>query len=505
MKLLQRKINSSLFPTAVLAVVILVLSLIPLVLIAKYDHPCADDYRYGLLASQAWKSGSISNVFSAAGQTVHDAYFEWQGTFSGIFLMALQPAIFGENLYFLTPIVIMTAFLISTFVLFQVVLIRYLNADKYSYIIICCVIAGLSLHFMPSPVEGLFWYNGAIYYTFFYSLSLILVSLILLFYQSNHLLGQLVYSLFIGVLGLIVGGGNFTAALVTAVVLVYILIYGIVLKKKRFLIAALALACELFGLMISATAPGNAVRQTYFLNRPTALGAVLQSFRTALVSIFQWTGLPVIVCMVFLIPIIYKIVRASDFLFPRPWLMPIMSFCAFSAQFTPPLYALGFSGPTRLLNVIYYSYYIFLLVNLFYIIGWISKQLQKNDVEHAELALFRKISILVQKNLLPVLSCFALLFAIGCISTNNVRKITGVSAFLSLRNGQATQYDREAIARLTVYDNPSLKQSRVNAFSAKPYVLYFNDIEPDKSNWRNVAVAKFYNKESVVRNVVNKK
>ena len=74
--------------------VLLAISLLPLAVISFYNHPCSDDYSYGLYVAQAVRAGgSLGDILAAAVRETAETYFDWQGTFSAVFLMALQPAI----------------------------------------------------------------------------------------------------------------------------------------------------------------------------------------------------------------------------------------------------------------------------------------------------------------------------------------------------------------------------------------------------------------------------
>lgn len=206
--------------TGITIIIVFVLSLIPLLLISKYAHSSADDYAYGLLTAQAWmKTHSVFETLLSAGQQAQTSYATWQGTLSATFLMALQPAAFGEKYYILTPIILMFSYMIATLLFLKVLLVNYMKADQYNFASISFLILILSIQFMYSPVEGFFWYNGGIYYTFFYSLSLILFSLILLYLKSKNLFAKILYLFFSMILGLFIGAGNYTTALTTALIL----------------------------------------------------------------------------------------------------------------------------------------------------------------------------------------------------------------------------------------------------------------------------------------------
>lgn len=88
-----------------LVLCIVAVSLILVLWIGFYDVPSADDFTYGAGMHQVWKNtGSLLEVLRAAAQSVRGWYLVWQGTFSAIFLMCLQPAVFDAGLYRMVPI-----------------------------------------------------------------------------------------------------------------------------------------------------------------------------------------------------------------------------------------------------------------------------------------------------------------------------------------------------------------------------------------------------------------
>ena len=89
---------------ALLVVAAVALMLVPMLVVARYNVPCADDYHYGASTYHTWQAThSLAAVLRAAGEKVAERYVNWQGTYSAIFLMALQPAVFGNGFYALVP------------------------------------------------------------------------------------------------------------------------------------------------------------------------------------------------------------------------------------------------------------------------------------------------------------------------------------------------------------------------------------------------------------------
>lgn len=77
--------------------------------------------------------------------------------------------------------------------------------------------------------------------------------------------------------------------------------------------------------------------------------------------------------------------------------------------------------------------------------------------------------------------------------------LTAVSAVQSLKSGEAKAYYAEYEERRSQLENPELTEVWLKDFSAKPYLLFFNDgnLKEDTDDWVNRAVADFYGKEIV--------
>jgi hypothetical protein len=352
---------------------------------------------------------------------------------------------------------------------------------------------------LPSAQQGFFWYNGAVYYTFFYALSLVLIGLLLLYFQTESKVRKKTYLCLSMFLAFLIGGGNYTTALLTVILLFLFCVGKALQKEKKWIAVLVILIVCIGGLFISVFAPGNLVRQAAIGCEPSALLAIGQSFYYALVAIRRWTTWPFIVLFLFLCPFLYRIVRGSGCLFRYPLLIFFASFCLFSAGFTPPLYALGISGlPDRLLNIQYFAYCLLVLLNLSYGLGWLSFRLKTycSKCGRKEEAIWDKWKCTAQKQWTLLILVFFVAFAVCLYRFPALEKVTSVSAVESLSSGSAADYDAQARRRIQLLqsDEPAIA---LPAYTAKPYLLFFEDIEPDPSNWKNVVMAKYYKKDAI--------
>ena len=90
-----------------LLLALLAASLIPILLLGRYDWPSADDYSYALLSHESLLKGEFPLVGSW--KYILNCYKGWQGTFSAIGMMTLTPLTFSPFLYWLTPVVMLVS------------------------------------------------------------------------------------------------------------------------------------------------------------------------------------------------------------------------------------------------------------------------------------------------------------------------------------------------------------------------------------------------------------
>ena len=462
---------------------ILLLLMIPIFAIARYDVPAADDFSFSCETHAAIVSGgSLTDILSGAVEKAVKVYYTWQGTFSAIFLMAFQPAIWGLPYYAFTTWIMVLSLLGGLFFFFHRVMHGVFGISKSLAGITAIVASVACTQFLPSPNQSFYWYNGAVYYTFTFAIMLVLFAIVIgyLLYGSWWRIAGAVF------LCLIIGGSNYVTALFTSIAGILLLAL-LTWKKDRNGMALLLPYVVLLGaFLLSIRAPGNAVRQGFYTDHPGALEAILLSFRSALKKIFEWADLRYASCMIFLIPILWAGTGESQFSFPFPGVVSVVSFCLFSSLFTPHLYALGSDGPERLLNILYFSFLLLSILNLFWWIGWVVKKKRPRSttcgISIGVFGIFTVCAVLC-------VACSVILFQ---------GTLTSVASFSELRNREAERYYAQAQERQRILENPEIDDCEFEPFSTMPYILYFTDMTDDPDSYENQDTATFYGKHSIV-------
>lgn len=479
--------------TAFFLTLVFLAGLVPILILAWYDYPCADDFGFSAYSHIAWQeTRSVLQAIKGAFRTVVERWFGWQGTFSSIFVMALQPALWGEGGYRLVPWIMIGAMSLSTLFLLHTVLVRIIHASRSVFISISMLYLIFATQCMVDKTQGFFWFNGSAHYMIPHSAALMLAGVLLcLVTEPRKRKRRLAAACFLAVF---TGGSNYITALITAVLLVCGTGLLFCLKKKKECI--LMLLPFLFfsvAFLFNTLSPGNAVRQGEMLYRPGVIKSVLLSFYYCVEYVaglwFDWT------CLLFvlaLLPFLWEAAAAVEarFSFRFPLVISAFSFCILSAMFTPSLFATGIPGGGRIFNIIFLDFLLLLIANLFYYMGWLRRHMKLSEAG----------SCLETHDVKLYLAAVLCLTAfIGVLYARvNPDYFTSVSACRSLISGEAAAYGRETAARTqALRDAAGQENISLELFHTRPYLLYFSDISEDPGDWKNLSMARYYRKESI--------
>ena len=140
---------------------LLLLTMIPLLRLTVYAVPYYDDYNFGRFARAAMEQEQSKwAAISGALDCSRTQWYAWQGTYSSIFFMALMPAIWGEQYYFLGPVFILLLLLAGTMTFTHVILRKVLGMEKWTGLAAQAVITVAVFMFIYSAQSGFYWDNG---------------------------------------------------------------------------------------------------------------------------------------------------------------------------------------------------------------------------------------------------------------------------------------------------------------------------------------------------------
>lgn len=466
---------------ALLLLLAFLLLLLPVLSLGRYARGSADDYCFGIYTYQALQNGE--SVLAALWRTVSGYYQSWQGSFAAVGLMTLTPCIWGESCYGVTTVVMLASLIAGTVKLTDTLVRRLAGGDWRDVIYVAVPMLICATQFMPSPLNSFYWWNGAVYYTFFYGIFLFYVERFaaLLFLPRSP--GRPLI-LVPGILcGILVGGSNYVSALLAALVGGLLWLYAMWRRKARLSAFAL-LAAEVIPFVISMAAPGNRVRQDTIAG-VTPVRAILDAVGQAAADLLEWPNWPVLLLVLAWLPLLWKLCGKCGFSFPLPGVFVLLAFFLFAAQNTPHFYAAANAGPLRLRNIVYFSSYWLYLLCEWYCVGWLRRRLQRAEGLPGLPAWTGKACA----GGLALLTVFCLAaygptgFTAGCLR--------------ELESGVAADYARERDARLAELTDPSVSDPVFPPVRSRPILLYQQDITADPSDWKNHVMALYWGKDSV--------
>lgn len=487
-------------------------SLIPVYGVGMYAHPSVDDYYYGVETAKVWsETGSFAEVIKASLDEMVRTYYDWQGNFSAIFLMRLQPGIFGEDCYFLTSVILISSYVVCSVFFFYTMLRKFAEAGRYTAGIISMGITFVSMQLTLVPSDAFYWFNGSIYYTFFYCMMLLLFGLMAYIPRGKGYLALLPVCTFIA---FAIGGSNFGTALFTVIILVLVsgaCIYFYIKKKDMSLWTMIAnviiTIAALAGLIISITAPGNAVRQLSVGQSTGLVKTFIYTFAYGGYSLADVLSAPCIVFFVMLTPVFYQLAKRTNYSFRYPLFVLVFTFGLYCSTGTPVFYAQGLRIPYRFMNIIYFSAYSFIGFNLLYFCGWISRKYGTSKVVIALEEFFENVKNDGKKLMWALCICLFvfLVTGVGLIEVNESEDggagfsnmPLSMSAAYALISGDAAAYDAQLDARAQYLAATEEEHVELPPLSVYPEPIFHTEITEDAAHWKNAHLALFYGKHSI--------
>ena len=480
--------------TKISVIAALILSLIPMLIVAIYARPLADDFGYSAATRAVWlETHNIFLVLAAAGRQVAETYFDWQGSFSAIWLFALQPGLFSEKIYGLSTLILVAFFVWGNFYFFKGVF-KEKSADLAP--IVAGAVLIVSMQTLPHANQGFYWWNGASYYTLFYSLMLLQWGMIIR--KKNFVLSC--------ILGFIISGGNLVTGLlnleVTALILIYVATKAVKeASEKRNAFKLLAvMAFSLGGFIVNAVAPGNAVRaaESHSMGAVEAIG---KSFIDAHQYFIEWMNLPVILLLLAVLPFLWFYGGTdkddeNSLLRQIPmFVLVFIAFGLFASTFTPTEFSMSEVGPRRIQNVRFFTFIVFAVlleseavVRVRAFIGGGAGSFAKDKSGKVITGYFLSLAVM------------AIVFlGIYTIPKENRNTITSVAAARSFLIGESSAYARERDEWTRIL-NTEDKVVELSALEYWPVPIYYNefDIKGDPTDYRDRSMCDYYGKDEII-------
>ena len=494
-----------------LLIVIYALSLIPVLVIGKYDYPSADDFSMGLGTRLVYEA--TGSLLAVAGKILSETvryYRTWIGYFTSCLFTTVSPATFGEAWYALTPAVILLTLHVGVAVFFYALMEKALGMNRYARRCMTVLALFLMVQRMPEGslrVEAFYWYSGAGNYTLTFSAGLLYLAFYVLSVCGVRSKNRSLFLVLACIMGFLAGGGNYLSALSFAVVSVLFVVYLVKRKIGRLLPAAFYLC----GFAVSCLSPGNRIRGGEAEGYGALKSILLSLYYTLSYPLNQWMNWAVLLILA-LAGVIFWMgfaeiefsganakaggaaasekagetvrgaaapqkagsgAQAVQLGFTAPFPAAVLAYGIVSCVVTPALYAQGNMDAGRIQSTFWLHAVLVLLLLEWYLVGGLYRRFSKEQNASAASCLRNGAGGFVRAILL-----FFIVFSLLAVK-GNPDFYTGTSAVSELLDGSAAQYGRENEERLRILKNPREQDAVLPRYTVQPNLLYFEDVSED--------------------------
>ena len=505
-----------------LLIVIYALSLIPVLVIGKYDYPSADDFSMGLGTRLVYEA--TGSLLAVAGKILSETvryYRTWIGYFTSCLFTTVSPATFGEAWYALTPAVILLALHVGVAVFFYALMEKALGMNRY--VRRCMTVLALFLMVQRMPegslrVEAFYWYSGAGNYTLTFSAGLLYLAFYVLSVCGVRRKNRSLFLVLACIMGFLAGGGNYLSALSFAVVSVLFAVYLVKRKTRQgensrmgrlcVIGSLLPAAFYLCGFAVSCLSPGNRIRGGEAEGYGALKSILLSLYYTLSYPLNQWMNWAVLLILA-LAGVIFWMgfaekagngAQAVQLGFTAPFPAAVLAYGIVSCVVTPALYAQGNMDAGRIQSTFWLHAVLVLLLLEWYLVGGLYRRFSKEQNASAVFCLRNASAASCLRNgaggFVRAILLFFIVFSLLAVK-GNPDFYTGTSAVFELLDGSAAQYGRENEERLRILKNPREQDAVLPRYTVQPNLLYFGDVSEDPDDWINQKMSEYYGKNSI--------
>ena len=482
---------------ALATTMVLIISLIPIVVISKYNVPYYDDYNHGYLIYQAINNGNsiIECIRTAINYTIY-IYNNWQGSYFSIFLSSFHPGVFGEQFYGIGSLILFSIHIFTALYTSNILFKKIIKLDKYVWIIIGSLIAFYQIQYLPSVQEGFFWWSGGVMHTLGFDICMLILSTLLLNYFKYSI--SLIRVLALCILCIMCEGSGYEVALFLPVgifgfAFFYILFckYNSQIMNKKLLVeSGLYAIISLVFLVINIVAPGNEIRALASGIHVSPILAIMESFIYSFVHIFEYVSIRTLFICIIVIYFAYPFIKKINYKFVHPLFFTVIMWCMFSTIFTPAIYGENYVAAPRYLNVIYFFFYYFIIIISLYIIWY-----YKNNIYVVQI--YQSVNSMIKSVNKYILALIVVFFMGAGVLQFSYADSTSSSAFLDYMLGNAQKYQVVNNERFELLRDESLEDVELPLYDATIRVFPNDLLTNDSSNDINETYARYYQKNSV--------
>jgi hypothetical protein len=451
---------------------VLFLCLLPYLILFSYCHPSGDDFSYALL-------GTNQDLFSA----LIDEYNLWNGRFFSNFFVLKNPLVVRNSWLWIYRISLFGIFvftILSVFLFFNYFFKKIVN--RRLILIITLFFMLLNLFQMPILSEGIYWYTGVVTYqlancfTLFYFIGLHRFSS-----MQQGLRKKLAFCVLCISNILLAGFNEVEMLLLVALHMVILFIqWKNKLSNKSWFLGFLI--SSIFGFCLVYFAPGNKVREAYFLDESHRF---IYSFCYTSLQIIRFTFNWISSGVLILLSIIYifnnhyvnyfKSLFCTHFYVNRFIALFALIGVLFLAIF-PAYWSTGILGQHRTINVAYFYFILFWFVNI---------TLWRDDI--MKLKFFSNFRF----------KKYALILSIIILNISN----NSFSAWKDLLSQDAYAFNNQLNSRYLLLDSVDVKSTKIQGLpilTKKPESIFIYDISYNPNHFPNTCYQTYWNLKAFI-------
>lgn len=445
-----------------------------------YVVPFADDFSK-VVTYKTYSCGVLEYLFL----NVIDFYKTWQGTYFSAFVGGILTYYWGglsalRIVMFLTTVFFFVAFsccVHSILVFFRI------ERKQHQFVGLLYVIVGMFFLLNQTKTEEIFyWHTGMSGYTL--PLSCALASVACYFHYEME--QKKIWVILGCIMAIFAAGGALDISAFTCSILLFAIAYNYVVRKKIDKNIWVGV-CAFIGSFINAIAPGNFIRHELVDSEIRLTGAL---FATAVrvsdtISESLQNGLLLLIIVVVFLAAHHHL-KDSEFEFKYPGI--VFVYCLFGIYITDFPVLLGYSFrllPDRCVFVEQLAVVIWFIILSIYFAGWAA---QKKLFE------FRK-----EWYIIIVMICAIHLS--NYLSITNLMEFTPYKIATNIMNGNFARVSNRQMDVIAQVENSIEKDVVVYEYlsdESEWTTISRVGITEDPAHWINLAVADYYDKDSVV-------
>lgn len=482
---------------AIMMTIFFVISLLPIIYCSFFDYANGDDLWEGAAAYRVLaNNGSLKEFVSAVFEWAKVDYYGWEGNWSSIILWCLEPSIWGEKVYCITPYIALIAICGGTIYFLNYFLKKTLACDNVFITIISIIVCFFSIQYMPYVKSGIFWYTGMINYVFPYGLSLASFVWLDKFVHT----GKWRYFLFSSLFYAYLGGAGYIPIVFAFEVMLMFIVFGLWkrerIEKIRTLFLLIPVAFLVIGFAFSALSPGNAVRggESYYFD-------IMRVFRTIIECIWQGflngaNNFLTVRTLILIIPLIMIVTWEKidtdkiQFSLELKYVLStlVVLFLISCSVYAPGIYAQSeVSGGVP--DTIFFIFLLTGILAVIYITCYLKKYCLTKNYKHFNENSLKKIRSMIFLG--EILICiFAGKYFVGNMSA--------YICYQYISSGQLKDFEFQMQERLEILHNPEITNVVLPEMNDQQGPFMHMPIIDDPECYTNQATARFYGKESVI-------